>query len=128
MLDNGLCVFCDIIRNGGYEGAYGYNFDERVVRFTPLNPVVLGHKLFVNALHTTDASESPNIAGMVFKAAAQYAQDIAKPYNLITSGGKEATQTVSHFHVHYVPRRQNDGLMLPWTGQQPLWQHEIIWD
>jgi histidine triad (HIT) family protein len=36
-------------------------------------------------------------------------------YNIITSMGEYATQTVFHLHVHIVPRRLNDGLHLPWT-------------
>ena len=35
-------------------------------------------------------------------------------YNLITSCGRPATQSVPHIHVHLVPRTTNDGLALPW--------------
>jgi hypothetical protein len=37
--------------------------------------------------------------------------------NLITSVGADATQSVRHLHIHVVPRREGDGLMLPWSGQ-----------
>jgi len=37
------------------------------------------------------------------------------PCNVITSVGREATQSVFHLHVHVVPRREGDGLALPWT-------------
>ena len=37
--------------------------------------------------------------------------------NLITSKGREATQSVFHLHVHVVPRAAGDGLPLPWTPQ-----------
>jgi hypothetical protein len=36
-------------------------------------------------------------------------------WNLITSAGTDATQSVFHLHVHLVPRRPNDGLKLPWS-------------
>lgn len=44
----------------------------------------------------------------------------ADDFNLITSSGRWATQTVKHLHIHYVPRRKDDGLTLPWTGQAQL--------
>lgn len=38
--------------------------------------------------------------------------------NFITSAGPAATQSVFHLHVHLVPRFEDDGLILPWTGQR----------
>ena len=35
-------------------------------------------------------------------------------FNLITSAGRTATQSVFHLHIHYVPRAYRDGLALPW--------------
>lgn len=106
------CVFCEKIKGGTVEKA-GYN----ISRFEPLNPVVPGHMLFVPHEHLEDASTSPYVTGQVFDAASSYAWFRGVPFNLITSAGSEATQTVFHLHVHYVPRREGDGLHLPWTGQ-----------
>lgn len=76
--------------------------------------------LFVPVRHTPDAS-APNgsyDAGLAMETAARYAAyHGVKSFNLITSCGKAATQTVEHLHVHLVPRREGDGLKLPWTGQ-----------
>jgi histidine triad (HIT) family protein len=109
----GNCVFCKKLKANDVDGTYfGVAF------FTPLNPVVDGHKLFLHEKHTDDASEEPFITGHVFKAASQYAREVGKPFNLITSAGAEATQTIKHLHVHYIPREKNDHLKLPWTGQK----------
>lgn len=35
--------------------------------------------------------------------------------NLIVNQGPAATQTIPHLHAHVVPRREGDGLALPWT-------------
>jgi histidine triad (HIT) family protein len=35
--------------------------------------------------------------------------------NLINSCGREAWQTVFHFHIHVIPRYAGDPLRLPWT-------------
>lgn len=92
-----------------------------IIAFEPLNPVVPGHMLFINdQRHFEDASKDHVAAARVFAAAADWAgrrgreKGQYQPFNLITSGGAEATQTIFHFHVHYVPRRRGDGLFLPW--------------
>jgi diadenosine tetraphosphate (Ap4A) HIT family hydrolase len=77
--------------------------------------------LFVPYTHVEhreqDGREANNWLGILFKAAHRYAGRIGGDYNLITSSGSAATQTVPHMHIHYVPRRADDGLHLPWTGQ-----------
>ena len=106
------CVFCNHDNIDGIELLV-----DNVYMFTPLNPVVRGHKCFIHKEHTADASSDPNIYAEVSKVAALYAGLQGVPFNLITSAGKEATQSVRHLHVHYVPRAEADGLYLPWTNQ-----------
>jgi histidine triad (HIT) family protein len=52
---------------------------------------------------------------MAVNWAARWGAEKNEDFNLITSRGKFATQTILHTHIHYVPRRENDGLFLPWT-------------
>lgn len=40
------------------------------------------------------------------KKAAEIATQLGGDYNLITSKGKSATQSVFHFHVHLVPKKK----------------------
>ena len=35
--------------------------------------------------------------------------------NLLNSCGAAAWQTVFHFHIHVIPRYEDDPLRLPWT-------------
>jgi len=105
------CVFCTRISRGEYDK------DQPGFTFEPLNPVVPGHRLFVSPQHVTDASQDRFITGRTFAAAAEYARRQGSDFNLITSGGVDATQTVFHLHVHYVPREANDGLLLPWSSR-----------
>lgn len=107
------CVFCpdnwdklDIVER------YGPN-----IVFTPLDPVVPGHVLVISPLHTEDAGKNPEITSSIMATAALHAGLTYREFNIITSAGPNATQTVMHTHVHIVPRRENDGLPLPWTPQ-----------
>lgn len=87
-----------------------------VLMITPLNPVVPGHRLFIPAEHVEDAGEDPEITAEVMRKASLYARNLPAA-NIITSKGVNATQSVFHLHIHVVPRKANDGLPLPWTGQ-----------
>ena len=107
------CVFCEkaaAILTEHYRGDL-----REVVDFEPLNPVTPGHRLFVPTVHVVDAADVPEIAGVVMLHAARWARTRGEQFNLITSGGSDASQTVFHLHAHYVPRHASDGLSLPWT-------------
>jgi len=106
------CPFCARIEQMDFDQAY----NSTVVRFEPLNPVTPGHMLFVPWHHAEHPDATAVRAAMGY--AARYADGRREDFNLITSSGASATQTVPHIHVHYVPRRQGDGLALPWTAQQ----------
>jgi len=106
------CVFCSRIKSGDYNWA-GFN----CVSFVPLNPVVPGHILIVPRIHVTDFTMSPDVSADAMKAAGYAAKVIGGDFNLITSKGSAATQTIYHLHIHLVPRYPYDGLHLPWTGQ-----------
>ncbi|AHH20792.1 hypothetical protein NONO_c60160 [Nocardia nova SH22a] len=111
MNDLSACPFCDRIQRGEYDGLSG-----AVAHFEPLNPVTPGHRLFVPTVHV----EHPNwgAVGNAMNHAELHASGQPWDFNLITSSGAAATQSVPHLHIHYVPRRPDDGLHLPWTGQK----------
>jgi histidine triad (HIT) family protein len=104
------CPFCDRVSTHDYDAG-----DSWSVTFEPLSPVTPGHRLFVPRRHVADALSEPALAGLVMEYATWWAsKNGMRPCNLITSCGPEASQSVFHFHVHLVPRRDNDGLALPW--------------
>lgn len=81
-----------------------------------------GHILVLPRAHVPDFAADP----IVFAATAARAAELAArledasdehAWNVITSKGAVATQSVYHLHVHLVPRREDDALALPWTGQ-----------
>jgi histidine triad (HIT) family protein len=109
------CVFCRIVAR--VAPATIVSEDPSSIAIVPLNPVVEGHLLVLPRLHVVDATEIPSISGRVMEHASQLAHLYFDDANIITSIGPAATQTVRHLHLHVVPRREGDGLHLPWTGQ-----------
>ncbi|QIG57778.1 histidine triad nucleotide binding protein [Microbacterium phage PauloDiaboli] len=106
------CPFCKRIDEGNIEG----ETSKGAVRFEPLNPVTEGHMLFIPMEHVLHGTQE---GGEGLEAAISYANwwgawTQTESWNLITSNGHFATQTVPHIHVHFVPRTQDDGLQLPW--------------
>lgn len=113
------CVFCRIIqqdlRPTDHDPVMVANWGDAVA-FVPLNPVTPGHTLVVPTEHVTDALNSPRVTGSVMEKAARLADTLPPTsWNIITSVGSAATQTVHHLHIHLVPRREGDGLLLPWS-------------
>ena len=109
------CVFCSIV--AGEAPAQRVTETPRAIAIVPLNPVVPGHLLVIPTVHVADFTDDPVVAGQVVTVAADLARHRGGQWNLITSAGPDATQTVFHLHVHLVPRRAGDGLALPWSGR-----------
>ena len=106
------CVFCKRIANGEYDDRFADH-----VWFEPLNPVVEGHKLIVPVEHAANLNDGLLKRVDQIGYALRYFTNDTIEYNLITSKGSNATQTIQHLHFHVVPRREGDGLLLPWTNQ-----------
>lgn len=102
------CPFCPM-----------FGEDERdLIDIEPLNPVVEGHRIVIPREHVADFSEKPETTVRVMKYIAGAYHD--GHFNIITSKGRHATQSVFHLHIHVVPRWEGDGITLPWTGQKTL--------
>lgn len=105
------CPFCD------YKGPSRIQYrSPYVYAIEPIEAVTDGHLLVIPWSHFRDFTEEPMVTALVMGEAAKIAQrQFGQSFNLITSKGEEATQTIAHFHVHLVPRFDGDGLTLPWS-------------
>jgi histidine triad (HIT) family protein len=112
MTTNDPCVFCEII--AGRAPATIVREWPDALAIVPLGPVVDGHLLVIPKAHVPDFGHDPDVSADTMWRAALLAQKSDQPMNLITSRGREATQSVFHLHLHLVPRADNDGLALPW--------------
>ena len=106
-----MCIFCNIVNNKA-PATVVQTWDDAIA-IVPLNPVVDGHVLVIPRQHVKDALEKPEITARVMQRASELASGQC---NIITSVGRDATQSVFHLHLHIVPRQKDDGLTLPWTN------------
>lgn len=103
------CVFCAIIADRAPATVVREWPD--AIAIVPLGPVVDGHVLVIPRQHVADFGVDPDVSALTMRRAAEI---VPYPANIITSLGREATQSVFHLHVHIVPRAEDDGLALPW--------------
>lgn len=108
------CPFCDIIRRGA--PAETVHTWPDAIAIVPINPVTPGHVLVIPRTHVLGFTADPDTTALAARRAAELAAilDPAGEYNVITSEGPHATQTIDHLHLHLVPRREGDNLALPW--------------
>ena len=113
------CLFCKIV--AGDLPATVVDSDERTLAFMDINPATRGHVLVIPRDHAPDLHAIPqddlDACMRTAQRLAQRAKDRlgADGINLLNSCGAAAWQTVFHFHVHVVPRYDDDPLELPWT-------------
>ncbi len=110
------CIFCKIVRgevpsNKVYENGH-------VLAFLDINPVSRGHTLVIPKKHCGDIfdigeEDAKSAIAAAKKVASAAMKGLgAQGINLLNSNGKAAGQEVFHFHMHVIPRYQDDSIKM----------------
>jgi histidine triad (HIT) family protein len=116
------CLFCKIA--AGELPAEIVQEDEHTLAFMDINPWTRGHALVIPREHSADLLVVPDEdLARTTAAAKRLAQRMKERLgcdgvNLLNSCGQAAWQTVFHFHVHVIPRYDDDPLELPGRPQE----------
>ncbi|MCI1734178.1 MAG: HIT family protein [Bacilli bacterium] len=121
MTQNDSCIFCRIAR--GEIPSYKVYEDDICLAFLDINPSSKGHTLVLPKEHFSSFVTCPKavmdhcyeVAQMI--AQAQMHELGASGVNILSNVGKSAGQSISHFHIHVIPRYDNDGLKLEFKPQ-----------
>ena len=111
------CIFCAIVT--GDAPATIVDEDDHTIAFMDIHPWTRGHALVIPREHARNIHEiSDDELGNVMRAAKRLAtrgHEVldADGVNLLNSTEPAAWQTVFHFHVHVIPRYEDDPLQLP---------------
>ena len=119
------CIFCSIVE--GRLPAYIVYEDEYFMAIVDRYPSTKGHVLILPKRHAADLYElNENEAAMLMPLAQKVADKIRSKLdiaglNLMQNNGKAAGQVVFHFHLHLIPRYENDGVVIKasHTSQTP---------
>ena len=118
MKDNN-CIFCKLA-NGEIPTATIYE-DEDFRVILDLGPATKGHALILPKNHFANLFEIPEDmdakAFILAKKIAKKMKDVfgCDGVNIVQNNGVAAGQTVFHFHIHLIPRNNEDHVGVTWT-------------
>ncbi len=128
---NENCIFCKIV-NKEIPSKKIYE-DKKVIAFLDINPISKGHTLIIPKKHSENIfdigeSELKGIISTSKKISILLKNKLnADGVNILHASGKEAQQSVFHFHIHIIPRYKDDGLNTwPKSNYKELNFEEII--
>ena len=110
-----MCVFCKIA-SGEFSSHKIYE-DEKVLAILDLSQATKGHTLVMPKRHyenifDLDEETSKHLFNIVRKISKHYKETDENiiGINLLNNNGSAAGQTVMHYHMHILPRYENDDL------------------
>ena len=111
-----MCIFCKIV-NGEIPSKKIYE-DENVIAILDISQATKGHTLVIPKKHSANLLEIAsddymNVMKSV-KIVAEMINNSLKPagINILNNCGEVAGQTVMHFHVHIIPRYDNNDITI----------------
>jgi histidine triad (HIT) family protein len=121
-----MCPFCEVV--SGRRRQEIVHADEAVVAFLCEPPATWGHTLVVPRTHRRDIWEiEPDEATAAMLVAWRLSQVMrdglgATGVNLRQNSGERSGQDVWHFHLHVVPRYEDDTVLPGCVWGVPPWQ------
>ena len=110
------CIFCKIIK--GEIPSFTVYEDEDFKVILDRFPAAPGHVLIIPKVHYGDMFElSEETAAKLYPLAKKIAERVkevtgSEGINIVQNNGEAAGQSVYHFHLHIIPRKMGDGIIL----------------
>lgn len=109
------CIFCKIVE--GEIPSYKIYEDENVLAFLDITQGTKGHTLVIPKKHVKNVYElDEKTASDIFKVVPKIANALKKAFNPIglniVQNNDKPLQSVFHFHIHLIPRYENDQMVI----------------
>jgi len=119
------CIFCKVVAGEipGEIPAEVVDSDERTITVMDINPATRGHVVVIPREHSenllTVSEEDLNATMAAVRRIARRMEETLSPagFNVLNNVGRAAWQSIFHFHVHVIPRYEDDPLQLPWLPE-----------
>ena len=111
-----MCIFCNII--SGEIPSYKVYEDDNFYAFLDISQATYGHTLVVPTQHFENLFAMPDF---LLEKMLILVRDLAskiktatncKGINILNNNGEAAGQSVHHFHIHIIPRYDNDNFSI----------------
>jgi histidine triad (HIT) family protein len=117
-----MCVFCRIVK--GEIPSYQIYEDQDFLAFLDISQATIGHTLIIPKQHFENIFVlEEDLAGKLMEVVLKISKKLKEALgieamNLLNNNGELAGQSVNHFHIHLIPRYENDGLLLKFSTNQ----------
>lgn len=118
-----MCVFCKIL-NGEIPGSKIYE-NEQCIAILDISQTTKGHTLVIPKRHVENVFDLNNEECRAVMEACVYVSNKLKEklgienVNLLNNSGSLAGQVVMHFHMHIIPRYENDEFKIIQPSNEP---------
>lgn len=115
------CIFCRIVN--GEIPSYKVFENNNSIAILDISQATKGHTLIIPKTHAKNLYELDDLsAAEIFKVVPSIAKGIKKAFNPIglnvVINTEKPLQSVNHFHIHLVPRYDNDGFDINFINHQ----------
>jgi histidine triad (HIT) family protein len=115
------CIFCKIVK--GDIPSYKVFENEDLIAILDISQATKGHTLIIPKIHKKNLYEMDSkTAGKIFEVVPKIANAIKKAYNPIglnvLINTERPLQSVDHFHIHLLPRYENDDIGFSFENHQ----------
>ncbi len=117
------CVFCAIV--AGDIPSHKIYQDDQILAIMDVGHVNRGHTLVIAKSHAETMMDlDEDTAAQAFRIANRVAKAQEKTYapagiTILQANRPAGFQTVPHFHLHVLPREEDDGVGLTWPAKNP---------
>ncbi|MFW5838326.1 MAG: HIT family protein [Bacillota bacterium] len=123
------CIFCEIVK--GNIPAHKVYEDDDLLAFLDISQNTKGHTLLIPKDHTKNIYElDEDTAARVFKAVPKIARALKttfKPIGMnIINNADKPLQSVFHFHIHFIPRYEDDDLTVNMVNHSDDYSKETL--
>ena len=131
-MKNETCIFCKIAAGEIPSATIYEDADFRVI--LDIEPASKGHALILPKEHYANLYELPEeLASKAMVVAKKVITKMTEitgcvGYNVLQNNGEAAGQTVFHYHMHLIPRYEEDDVTITWKhgSVSDEWKAEVV--